>query len=60
MDLQELELAAKVIFAMCEQHPEICPHIYAWQGGRTHEDGHREDHYRCQLCGHKKKEYDNK
>lgn len=50
MDIYELEYAAKVIFAMCRQHPKICPHDYKWEWSQTKENI-EEKHYKCRLCG---------
>lgn len=50
MDLSTLERAAYIVFAMCEQHPEICPHDYEWEWSKTNENI-KEEHYKCKLCG---------
>lgn len=51
MDLCYIEKAADIVFRMCQQHPEICPHDYSWIKTRTLENGKEERHYRCGLCG---------
>lgn len=51
MDLYTLEKAAMVVFEMCRQHPEICPHDYKWCGTKRNEDGKCIEYYRCDLCG---------
>ena len=51
MDLRILEKAAMVVFEMCRQHPEICPHDYEWYWTNTNKDGKRVEHYKCNLCG---------
>ena len=52
MDLQMLEMAANVVFEMCRQHPEICPHNYHWVGtSAPDEEGKCIELYRCDLCG---------
>ena len=51
MNLAMLEKAAVVVFAMCREHPEICPHDYIWSGSRTLDNGKKEAHYKCSLCG---------
>ena len=51
MDLRFIEKAAEVIFEMCRQHPEICPHDYHWSMSRIVENGKEEKHYTCGLCG---------
>ena len=45
-----LEKAAHVIFAMCREHPEICPHDYEWYWTQN-KDGKYIEHYKCNLCG---------
>ena len=32
MDLNQLGFAANLIFELCRQHPELCPHQYEWRG----------------------------
>ena len=54
MDLSTLERAAYIVFAMCEQHPEICPHDYEWEWTNTKT---KEEHYKCILCGTKYTKY---
>lgn len=51
MDLNSLELAANIVFEMCRQHPELCPHHYKWQSSIPRGDGMKIEHYRCQICG---------
>ena len=52
MDLQTLEKAARIIFTMCEQHPELCPHDWQWiWTSAPDENGKRVAHYKCSLCG---------
>ena len=52
MNLQMLEKAAWVIFEICRQHPEICPHDYSWYcTSAPDENGNRVEHYKCNLCG---------
>lgn len=53
MDLRYIEKAADVIFRMCREHPEICPHDYSWTCTKTLNDGKEEVHFVCQLCGNK-------
>ena len=55
MDLGQIEFAAKIVFAMCREHPEICPHSYSWHwSSAPDENGYREAHYTCEICGHQK------
>ncbi len=48
MDISYIEKATMIIFEMCRQHPEICPHDYHWAWTNT---AKREAHYTCSLCG---------
>lgn len=53
MDLRQLEYAAELVFKLCMEHPELCPHDYAWSGSTIiHNTGHKEDRYTCKICGH--------
>jgi hypothetical protein len=47
--LARLEQAANIIFAICESHPEICPHDYRWVGISDKDDVTVKT-YRCSLC----------
>ena len=52
MDIHTLEYAAEILFRMCREHPEICPHDYSWYYSReSKEEGKLENHYTCRLCG---------
>lgn len=51
MDLHMLEHAAEVIFRMCREHPEICPHDYSWRTSTDLGNGKYEVEYVCSLCG---------
>lgn len=51
MDLSTLEKAAMIVFAICREHPEICPHDYNWYLTNTNKDGKRVEHYKYGLCG---------
>lgn len=53
MDLNSLELAANVIFELCRQHPELCPHHYEWMSSIKREDKTTIEHYKCRICGYK-------
>lgn len=48
MDLRMLEKAAYIIFEMCREHPELCPHDWEWEWTNTRTG---EKHYKCNLCG---------
>lgn len=53
MDLNQLELAAKMFLDFCKQHPELCPHDYSMYGySKTDENGYRDVRYVCCVCGH--------
>lgn len=51
MDLDDIQRAANIIFRMCEEHPEICPHDYIPIGCGETPDGKFENRYRCTICG---------
>ena len=52
MDIHMLEYAAEILFRMCREHPEICPHDYSYRYGmKSTEEGKLENHYTCCLCG---------
>lgn len=53
MDLNSLELAANVIFELCRQHPELCPHHYEWTSSIKRKDKITIEHYKCRICGYK-------
>ena len=62
MDNNMIELAAEIVFKICENHPEICPHIYNWVGDKSaYMDGKNVTlaQYRCGLCKHEKTEIKN-
>ena len=50
MDIHALEYAAQVVFSICREHPEICPHDYEWEWSQTKDDIEKK-HYKCRLCG---------
>lgn len=57
MDLRQLEYAAEILFRMCREHPEICPHDYHWSGTTTDKANNVEiKRYVCGLCGKELKE----
>ena len=52
MDVHMLEYAAEILFRICREHPEICPHDYSWSCSmKSTEGGKLENHYTCRLCG---------
>ena len=52
MNLQDLEFAAQVIFRLCAEHPEICPHHYNWTSSSFNKETKMyTHHYICSLCG---------
>ena len=55
MDMRQIEMAAEIVFIMCREHPEICPHMYQWTGSSTKTiDGKKIEinRYKCGICGH--------
>lgn len=52
MDLRMIEYATNIIFKICMNHPELCPHDYEWEWSKT-KGNIKEEHYQCRLCGHK-------
>ena len=54
MELDDIKLVADVVFRMCEEHPEICPHYYNERKPRfsgINSEGKYEHRYICELCG---------
>ena len=52
MHRQELERAANVIFRLCREHPELCPHDFRWHHSKPSEvEGKTEHTFVCDLCG---------
>ena len=51
MELNHLELAAEIVFELCRQHPELCPHHYEWTSSIQRKDGTTLKRYKCQICG---------
>lgn len=55
MELHEIEYAAQIVFDMCRNHPEICPHH--WQLIETQLSGTKLiSTYRCHICDTEKQE----
>lgn len=54
MDIYLLEKAASIVFAMCREHPEICPHEWIWEWTEGPVAGMRNVHYKCSICGTEK------
>ena len=57
MDLNQIKDAAQIVFEICRNHPEICPHRYEWQSTKITEScGYKveEKLYRCTICGDEK------
>lgn len=52
MNTRDIEIAAQMFFAMCIEHPELCPHLYEWKWTKHLDGGREERHYKCQVCGH--------
>lgn len=56
MDLDDIKLVADIVFRMCKEHPEICPHYYNEDKpdfSRFNSNDEWEVHYVCELCGTK-------
>lgn len=52
MDIMKIAYAAELFFAMCREHPEICPHDYSLNRiSESVENGECVEHYKCNLCG---------
>lgn len=55
MDIGEIEMAARLVFAMVKKHPEICPHYYEHSHTHDNEDDgklvSRKEYYKCIYCG---------
>ena len=56
MDLKDIEKAATIVYAICREHPEICPHDYEASRSIKYPDGKFEQHYICNICGNEKVE----
>lgn len=40
MDIGDIEFAAKIVYAICREHPEIRPHSHEWKwSDKLKEDG---------------------
>ena len=58
MDLYEIEKASKIIYLLCKNHPELCPHDYNWGWSKTLKDIKQdEEHYICNICGNEQIRY---
>ena len=51
MNIYALEKAAEIVFAMCRQHPELCPHDWGWVSTNLNTG---EKKYKCNICGKQK------
>jgi hypothetical protein len=55
MDLRQLEYAAEILFKICREHPEFCPHDYNWEGSTIDKTtGKSVKRFKCGLCGKSK------
>lgn len=50
MELYDLEKAAVLFYAMCRNHPEICPHEFEFNWSQIIDDK-KHIHYKCTICG---------
>ena len=58
MELYQIEKASTIIYALCRNHPELCPHDYEWHWSKTLKDQKQnEEHYICNICGHEQIRY---
>ena len=56
-DLVKFEYMSDILFRMCREHPEICPHDYNWSGTVIDKvNGVEIKKYVCKLCGKELKE----
>lgn len=51
MNLYTLEICANKFLEMCQNHPELCPHDYHWDGSIKDCAGNVVEIYVCGLCG---------
>ena len=55
MDTNQIEMACRIVFRICEEHPELCPHEYRLTSSTKPEeiDGkmYRDVTYKCGICG---------
>lgn len=47
MDIHQLEFCADLIYRLCKNNPDLCPHDFCWN--RTDKTGRKE--YECSVCG---------
>lgn len=54
MDINMLEYAARTIFRLCEQHPELCPHDWSWTSSIETYSPMVKMCFKCRICGQEK------
>ena len=55
MELQEIEYAAKIVYTICRDHPELCPHNYQLKMITHDRENNRDiETYQCIICGSRK------
>ena len=47
----DLDRAAMLIFRLCHNHPELCPHEMEWSHDYT-KDGVKHVCFKCRICGY--------
>lgn len=54
MNLEDLEKAANLIFDLCKNHPDLCPHDWKVTSITGIDTGKEVRHYKCSICGQTK------
>lgn len=57
MDIKQIDKAAEIIFRLCSNHPELCPHDWEWH--RTSFNKEKDvmvQEFNCRICGSRRKE----
>lgn len=55
MEIERMIAATQIVFRMCREHPEICPHDYEWSG-TNYKATETLKYYTCTICGKQKTE----
>lgn len=57
MTNEQIEIAAEIVFKMCREHPEFCPHQFQEKSIKTDNINNTEEILRvCEICGKRIKE----